>query len=70
MQTVPTFLAAFSPRWMCGKCLARLMERDETTVIQRLSELVSAGDVEAMQHDCFNCEVPATVFRTRPRPGP
>ena len=67
MQTVLGFLSAFSPGFICSKCVARMMERDDTTITRMLNELVLAGDVEARHRDCFNCEVSSTVYRTRPR---
>ena len=61
-----TCLEAYSPEFVCPKCLAYVVEQDETLLARALNELVLAGQVQAGYAMCVECGVEKTVMRAAP----
>jgi len=62
-----TCLNAYSPEFICPKCLTFIVEQDETIVTRALNGLVIAGQVEAGYAMCVECGSNTTVMRVSPR---
>jgi hypothetical protein len=60
-----TVLEAYSPDFVCSKCLAFVVQQDETIVVRALSGLVALGQVESAQAVCVECGIGRTVMRAR-----
>jgi hypothetical protein len=49
------FLSAYYPRYLCPKCLAKMMTQDEPTVVTILESAVPG--LETALAECLNCGV-------------